>query len=296
MKNKTCRIEISYELTEFRNTMVKPYYRASTEVNGDTAVVSDDEQVFSDENESPNDEKATDQSPKLHDTGLSAVTPGAVTPSAVTPGAVAPNAAAPNALNRAKSEETSQPSPIKRGRGRPRKQPIIQSENQPDLSIFLLSEIDSSTPSPRTPYAESRRKKINDLLNKKVFDVIILINMFSEIRLFNFRFVDEIKNSEISAAFEKSRLMIQIINDRKKKMIMTQSFTIQDMNQRLILILTAIIDHGLYFRNIFQAYVQSAISLIKKFYIRFSIELGLKSDHVFKIIKSLYKVSEVDAH
>ena len=119
--------------------------------------------------------------------------------------------------------------------------------------------------------------------------------MLSKIKLFNFRFVDEIKNFEISTAFEKFRLMIQTFNDQKK-MIIIQSFTIQRMNQRLILILIAIIGHELYFRNIFQAYVQSIISLIKKFYIRSSIELELKIDHVFKIIKSLYEVFEADIH
>ena len=77
---------------------------------------------------------------------------------------------------------------------------------------------------------------------------------------------------------------------------MTQSSTIQRISQRLILILTAIIEHELYFRNIFQAYVQSIISLIKEFYIYFSIELELKLDHVFKMIKSLYKIFEIDVH
>ena len=79
-------------------------------------------------------------------------------------------------------------------------------------------------------------------------------------------------------------------------MIMIQLFTIQRMNQRLILILTAIIDHELYFRNIFQTYVQSIISLIKKFYIRFSTEFELKIDHVFKMIKLLYEIFEADIH
>ena len=79
-------------------------------------------------------------------------------------------------------------------------------------------------------------------------------------------------------------------------MIIIQSFTIQRMNQRLILILIAIIDHELYFRNIFQTYVQSIISLIKKFYIRFSTEFELKIDYVFKMIKSLYEVFEIDIH
>ena len=202
-----------YELIEFRSTVVKPYYRISIGVNKDTAVVSDDEQMLSDEKKPPNNhEKIIDQPLKSQDTGASAVIPNAAISSAG-----ASNAAALGALSRAESEETSQSSSIKRGRGRPRKQPIIRLKNQPDLSVFLLNKIDSSAPSPRTPYAESRRKEINDLLNKKVFDVIILINVFSGVRLFNFCFVDEIKNPDISAAFEKSRLIIQTFNDREKK-------------------------------------------------------------------------------
>ena len=77
-------------------------------------------------------------------------------------------------------------------------------------------------------------------------------------------------------------------------MIMIQSFTIQRINQRLILILIVIIDYELYFQNIFQAYVQSVISLIKKFYIRLLTELELKINHVFKMIKSLYEIFEID--
>ena len=286
-----------YGPTEFRSTVVKPYYRISTGVNGDTAVASNDEQMLSDEEESPNDqEKATDQSPELHDTGTNAATPSAVTPNATIPSAGAPNAAAPGALSRAESEETPQPPPIKRGRGRPRKQPIIQLEDQPDLSVFLLNEIDSPAPSPRTPYAESRRKEINDLLNKGVFDVIALTNVPTGVRLFNSRFVDEIKNPGTSAAFEKSRLVVQAFNDRGKEMIMTQSSTIQRMNQRLILTLTAITGHELYLRDISQAYVQSATPLTREFYIRPPVELGLGPDHVLKMIKPLYEIPEAGAH
>ena len=282
-----------YEFIEFRSTVVKPYYRISIGVNGDTAVASNDEQMFSDEEESPNDQKKViDQSSELHDTKINAATPSAITLSAD-----ALNAAASSAPNRAESEETSQSSSsIKRGRGRLRKQSIIQLKNQPDLLIFLSIEIDSSASSPRTPYAESRRKEINGLLNKGVFDVLILTEVPRGVRLFNFRFVDKIKNPRTSAAFEKSRLMVQAFNDRGKEMVIIQSLTIQRMNQRLILVLAAIIGHELYFWDIFQAYVQSAISLTREFYIRSSVELGLKLDHVLKMIKSLYGVSEAGVH
>ena len=58
MKNETCKIEMPYDPTEFRSTVVKPYYRASTEDNEDTDIVSDDEQMLSDENEPPNDKRS----------------------------------------------------------------------------------------------------------------------------------------------------------------------------------------------------------------------------------------------
>ena len=210
---------------KFRNTMIKSYYRISIEKNEDTTVASNDEQMFSDEKKSPNDQKKIIDEPlKLHDTRLSAVISDAVISSVITSNAIISNAvisdaSAPSATasSQTESKKTSQSSSIKRGQSRSRKQSIIQSKNQLNLSIFLLNEIDSSISSSRIPYAESRRKKINDLLNKTFFDVMILTDVFSEIKLFNFRFVDEIKNPKTSAAFEKSRLMIQTFNDRKKK-------------------------------------------------------------------------------
>ena len=159
MENEICKIDMLYDLIEFRSTTVKPYYRISIRVNKDTTVASNDKQIFSNEEKSPNDQKkATDQSPKLHDTGINAVTPSAIIPNAVIFSADASNAAAPDVFSRAESEEISQSSPIKRGRGRFRKQSIIRLKNQSNLSIFLSNESDSSVSSPRTPYAESKKK------------------------------------------------------------------------------------------------------------------------------------------
>ena len=211
MKNEICKIEMFYEFIEFKNTIIKSYYQISIEINENTTVVSNDEQMFSDENEFSNDEKIIDQSLELHDTKTNAITLNAIIFDMD-----ALNATALSAFNRAKSEKTLQSSSIKRDRDHFRKQSIIQLKNQFNLSIFLLNKIDSSILSFRTLYAKSKKKKINDLLNKRIFDVIILINVFTEIRLFNFCFVDEIKNSSISATFEKSRLMIQAFNDQKK--------------------------------------------------------------------------------
>jgi hypothetical protein len=93
-----------------------------------------------------------------------------------------------------------------------------------------------------------------------MFEVTKLENIPSGTRLFNSRFVDEVKNAGTDAAFEKSRLVVQAYNDEEKKLVLTQSPTIQRVSQRLILILTAmkINDNNnvhLYLRDISQAYV-----------------------------------------
>ena len=207
-----------YDFIEFRNTIIKLYYRIDIENNENTAVASNDEQIFSNEKKSSNDQKKIiDQSSKFQHTKISATAFNAIDFDAIIFDASAFNATALGAFNRTESEKTFQSSSIKRFRGRFRKQSIIQLKNQSNLSNFLSNEIDSLTSLPRIPYAKSKRKKINKLLNKKIFDVLILIEMFSKIKLFNFCFVDEIKNPKISTAFEKFRLMIQIFNDRKKK-------------------------------------------------------------------------------
>ena len=107
-----------YDFIKFRNTMIKLYYRTSIKDNKNTTVVSDDEQMFSNENEFSNDEKIIDQFSKLHDTEINAATPNAITSSAVIFDANASNAAALSAFNRAKSKKIFQSLSIKRGRDR----------------------------------------------------------------------------------------------------------------------------------------------------------------------------------
>jgi predicted PP-loop superfamily ATPase len=120
-------------------------------------------------------------------------------------------------------------------------------------------------------------------------------------RIFDSRFIDEIKNLDIDKAFEKSRVIVQAFDDSDKNLILTQSSTIQRVNQRLIVCLVAMFSKmKLYLRDITQTYVQSTLSLNCDFYIRFSHELiilmRISSTHVLKIMKSLYDVLETDNH
>jgi hypothetical protein len=178
---------------------------------------------------------------------------------------------------------------------------FLRYQNFADITVFLQDEVDSSLVFISTfTFADSRRKEINDLLKRQVFELIIISKVLKNVRIFNFHFVDEIKHSDISQAYEKSRLVIQAYNDHEKTLMLTQAFTIQRMSQRIILAIAASINenHHLYLKNITQAYTQSKSSLNRMFFIRSSLDLSIDffDDAILRIIKSLYDVSEAKAH
>lgn len=152
-----------------------------------------------------------------------------------------------------------------------------------------------------TQFSASRQKELAGLLEKGVFEIIKLADVPQGIRIFNSRFVDEIKNKGTDKAFEKSRLVVQAYNDLEKELVLTQSPTIQRVSQRLILCIAAILPHiRLFLRDISQAYVQSTTTLNREFYIRPPHELvkqlGIDNAFILKVVKPLYGVPEAGNH
>jgi hypothetical protein len=88
-----------------------------------------------------------------------------------------------------------------------------------------------------------------------VFGFINIDQIPTAARIFNSRFMDGIKFTGTLKAYEKSCLVIQAYNDNDKRMVLTQSPTIQRVSQCLILCLAVLI-YGLeiYLRDISQAY------------------------------------------
>ena len=152
-----------------------------------------------------------------------------------------------------------------------------------DISILLQNN--ASQPH----FTESRRKIINGLLEKNAFEVVEILDIPRGMRIFNSRFVDEIKKKGTATVFEKSRFVVQAYNDHGKEEILTQSPTIQQMSQRSILALAACMQqYDLYLRDISHVYVQSTTHLIREFFVRPPQELRLQSDSILNIIKPLY--------
>jgi hypothetical protein len=101
---------------------------------------------------------------------------------------------------------------IKRGRGRFRK--FLAS-----IAHFIFNTVESVVSS----FTASRQKEIVDLLEKEVFISVNKKDVSTDVRIFSFRFVNEIKHSGTEKAFEKFRLVIQAFNDQDKTLLLTQS-------------------------------------------------------------------------
>jgi hypothetical protein len=172
------------------------------------------------------------------------------------------------------------------------------------ISIFAFAVVfkfDSIIHIALSQFAAFRQKEINDLIEKDVFQSVSKNDVSSDVRIFNFRFVNEIKHFDINKAFEKSRLVMQTFNDQNKNLILIQLFTIQRINQNLILCLIVVFSKmNLYLKNIIKTYVESTTFLNRDFFVRSFIELikhlDIDTNSILKIIKSLYDVFEIDNH
>jgi hypothetical protein len=169
------------------------------------------------------------------------------------------------------------------------------------FALAVITKFDSVVHIALFQFVAFRQKEINDLIEKNVFRSVNKNDVSFDVRIFNFRFVNEIKHLDIDKAFEKSRLVMQTFNDQNKNLILIQSFIIQRINQRLIVCLIVVfLKMNLYLRNITQTYVQSVTSLNRDFFVRSFVELikhlDIDTNSILKIIKSLYDVFEADNH
>jgi hypothetical protein len=79
---------------------------------------------------------------------------------------------------------------------------------------------------PQPDFTSSRQKELDGLIKRGVFEFVRNTDTPANARIFNSRFVDQIKLEGTSKAYEKSRLVIQAYKDDGKKTVLTQSPTI----------------------------------------------------------------------
>ena len=93
---------------------------------------------------------------------------------------------------------------LRRNLSRPQQRPTrFQNINMIDIIIYMFKFI-----SPPANFQTFRLKKFNGLLEKRVFEIIHIDDLFTKTRVFESRFMNQMKNEGTEKAFEKSRLVI----------------------------------------------------------------------------------------
>jgi hypothetical protein len=105
---------------------------------------------------------------------------------------------------------------------------FLRYQNFANITVFLQEDVDWSSFIfiSNLTFVDSRRKEINNLLKRQVFEITTISEVLKNVRIFNFRFVDEIKHSDISKTYKKLRLVIQTYNDHEKTLVLTQALII----------------------------------------------------------------------
>ena len=176
----------------------------------------------------------------------------------------------------------------------------MSNKEKLDIEISRKLRAQGIITTPGAPFKASRKKEIDGLIAKGVFEFVPYNKTMDGLRLFNSRLVDEVKGKATSTPYEKSRLVIQAYNDEGKKEILTQSPTIQRVSQCLILALTPSLvkKAKLYLCDITQAYVQSTTALNRVIIARPPREIAASypRDIVMQVLKPLYGIPEAGTH
>jgi hypothetical protein len=178
---------------------------------------------------------------------------------------------------------------------------FLTEKEQRDKQLAIDLRAKGVITTPGQPFEVSRRKEIDSLLGKGVFRIVQGSDVPQGTKIFNSRFVDEVKGKETATPYEKSRLVVQAYNDQGKSSILTQSPTIQRMSQRALLALApSLVKQGMYvrLRDITQAYPQSTSRLNRLIYARPPKQIAseLPTGTVFLVVIPLYGIPEAGAH
>jgi hypothetical protein len=178
---------------------------------------------------------------------------------------------------------------------------FINRKEQFDLDLSLDLRQRGIITTPGQPFQASQKQEIDALIAKEVFEFIPYDRKIHIGRIFNSRFVDEVKGKATKTPYEKSRLVIQAYNDEGKEVILTQSPTIQRASQRVIVALApSLVRQGikLFLRDVTQAYVQSTTFLNRQIlaYLPKELETQFPPNTIMIVRRPLYGVPEAGTH
>lgn len=144
-------------------------------------------------------------------------------------------------------------------------------------------------------FKASRNIEFNKLLERQVFSFVDESEACGH-RIYDSRFVDQIKNEGKPTAYEKSRMVVMAFNDRNHGLL-THAPTVQRSSLKQLLTIAAMDeDLDLFLRDIIQAYVQSKNTTKRPIFVRPPSSLNISQGILLRINLPLYGIPEAGVH
>ncbi|KAJ5379608.1 hypothetical protein N7509_012727 [Penicillium cosmopolitanum] len=296
VNGETCTVDMPHGPTNFRSTIVKPYYReeCSEAERGQRHVRED-----GDQEDKTVDAKNTEEPDKPTETqrrgrGRPPGSKNKPKPQVTVRRSTRQNAANPQDLEDQFINTILEEQDVSMA--------LMTNKERADMELSIKLRSEGVITTPGLPFDQSRKEEIDGLIARGVFDFVQYDPIkHAGIRIFNSRLVNEIKGKATGAPFEKSRLVIQAYNDEGKGMILTQSPTIQRASQRVIVALAPSLREkgiSLSIRDITQAYVQSTTSLNRLILAHLPKETKSEfpTGTIMVVRKPLYGIPEAGTH
>lgn len=178
----------------------------------------------------------------------------------------------------------------------------LSQRERDDLVLARKLRQTGKITTPGQPFETSTITEIDALISQGVFRFEKYNpHRHGNVRIFKSRIVNEVKGKTTDQPYEKSRLVIQGYADNDKKLVLTQSPTIQRASQRVIMALApSLIKKGmhLWLRDITQAYTQSDDSLQRTIIADLPTQLkdSYPANTIMVVIKPLYGIAEAGAY
>jgi hypothetical protein len=265
INRETCTVQMPYGPTDFRSTVVKPYY----------------------EDESTNHDITITVEPRTENEESTII--------------VQPDTANENGTEQATEPVKKRGRGRPRKNAASTSTAYITTKEKADYELSLKLRQEGIITTSGEPFELSDKKEIDALVARRVFAFEQYDEQKHVGRIFKSRIVREIKGKQTNTPYEKSRLVIQAYNDAGKEIVLTQSPTIQRASQRLLVAITPTLlkeDMTLWLRDITQAYVQSTTFLQRQIlaYLPKEIEGLYPKGTIMVVLKPLYGVPEAGMH
>lgn len=195
------------------------------------------------------------------------------------------------------TENKSEEALPRRNPQRNRQLPTRFRQQEETVGTFMITENRSISNLKPSNFLDSRRKEVEGLLEKGVFEIVSEEDIPTDSSIFRTRFVDQIKHEGTPNAYHKSRLVVQAYNDDNKHSILTQAPTIQRVSQRLLLCCATLVPNSkVALRDISQAYTQSTTRIQRNIFVKPVKELEIPSKTLLRVVRPLYGIPEAGTH